>query len=573
MNQRLHDSALEGDNRTSDKTILRSASGFYNLGIAPGLIKAINRLGFKNPTPIQKEAIPIGIQGKDILATARTGSGKTLAFGIPMLQRLSKMENGAGLVVVPTRELAIQVDESIHAISRGTDIKSAVLIGGVSMFYQREALKKNPRIIIATPGRLMDHVERRTVKLANIHIFILDEADRMLDMGFAPDIKKIIKSIPETRQTMLFSATMPKEIEAMAEKLMDNPTRIEIDRSGATPTEVSHELFMIKNQAKCRLLAVRLKECTGPVLVFTRTKRMASRLTAKVNSMGFEAAEIHSNRSLGQRRHALEGFKRGRYNILIATDIAARGIDVSGIELVVNYDMPANSEDYVHRIGRTGRAGKTGHAISFVTTEQRGSIRSLERFMKTELSFSIPPSLPSEKLLLKEAELLNLRNKPSVEEKPPKRKFSKKNPSKGSPSRGKPSRAKSAKPKPYHSKASDGNPSKGEPRKGKPAKRKHSKRNPSGAHASKRQNFKDSDSRESVIKQTDSKTKNFERKDSKVQESKGKSSKPQSSQSADRKPGDTKKKNPFWANFKKRRAAKKKSAGQSSMRKKRPKRK
>ena len=244
-------------------------------------------------------------------------------------------------------------------------------------------------------------------------------------MGFVPDIKKIMKSIPDNRQTMLFSATMPKEIEAIAGKLMANPTRIEIDRSGATPAEVSHEMFFIKNQDKGRLLAVQLQQCSGPVLVFTRTKRMASKLTAKVKRMGYAAAEIHSNRSQGQRRHAMEGFKRGRYQILIATDIAARGIDVSGIELVVNYDMPANSEDYVHRIGRTGRAGKIGHAVSFANTDQRGSIISLERFMKTKLTISALPTLPSEKLLLREAGRVNLKKEPSRDEDPSKRKFSK----------------------------------------------------------------------------------------------------------------------------------------------------
>lgn len=396
------------------------------MGIAPALLKGINQLNFKNPTPIQKEAIPLGLQGDDILATAKTGSGKTLAFGIPMLQRLSRTKRGGGLVIVPTRELAIQVDESLQIISRSVRIRSAVLIGGASMTLQRKALKKNPRIIIATPGRLMDHIQRGSVDLSNTEVLILDEGDRMLDMGFAPDIKKIMKSIPDERQTMLFSATMPKGIEAMAKRLMDDPTRIEISRSGETPIEVSHEMFLIENRDKSRLLAVRLKQCPGPVLVFTRTKRMASKLTSRVNDMGFAAAEIHSNRSQGQRQRALEGFKRGQFQILIATDIAARGIDVSGIELVVNYDMPANSEDYVHRIGRTGRAGKTGHAISFATTEQRRSIGSIERFMKTKLAISTLPNLPSVRRLMDQAGPLNSANEHSWDEKTSKRGASKK---------------------------------------------------------------------------------------------------------------------------------------------------
>lgn len=403
MNERLHDSAPDNFRR-ANKTTKRSSDGFDDLGIAPDLMKGVDQLHFDHPTPIQLKAIPVGLRGDDIIAIAQTGSGKTLAFGIPMLQRLSKIKRGTGLVLVPTRELAIQVDEAIKAIGRTIHMRSTVVIGGASMNLQVSALRKNPRIIIATPGRLMDHIERRTVDLATIEILVLDEADRMLDMGFAPDIKKIMKSIPQKHQTMLFSATMPKEIEALAQKMMVSPTRIEIDRSGATPAEVSHELFFITNQDKSRLLAVQLKKRSGPVLVFTRTKRMASRLTLKVNRMGFAAAEIHSDRSLGQRQRALEGFKRGVFQILIATDIAARGIDVTGIELVVNYDMPANSEDYVHRIGRTGRAGKTGHAISFATTDQTGSIRQLERFMKTKLAVSALPSLPSQKFLMREGE-------------------------------------------------------------------------------------------------------------------------------------------------------------------------
>ncbi len=400
MNHRLHDSAFDNRRRAQDRTTRPTDDSFHDLGIARNLTKAIDRLNFHKPTPIQTKAIPAGIQGEDILAIAQTGSGKTLAYGIPMVQRLAKMKHSTGLVLVPTRELAIQVDEAIKAVGRAIHMRSVVIIGGASINVQVKELKKNPRIIIATPGRLMDHIARRSVDLSRVEIFVLDEADRMLDMGFAPDIRKIMKSVPERRQTMLLSATMPKEIEAMAAKLMDHPTRIEIDRSGATPIEVSHELFFIQHHDKSRLLAVQLKESKGPVLVFTRTKRMASRLTFKVNRMGFDAAEIHSDRTLGQRQRALEGFKKGKYRILIATDIAARGIDVSGIAMVINYDMPANSEDYVHRIGRTGRAGKAGHAVSFATRDQADSIRHLERFMKTKLAISTLPTLPSAKRLL-----------------------------------------------------------------------------------------------------------------------------------------------------------------------------
>ncbi len=388
------------------------ASGFDNLGITPKLLAGLARLGFTDPTPIQKKSIPVGIKGRDILALAQTGSGKTIAFGVPMLQRLAQQSkrsnnsnktNDAALILVPTRELALQVEESLRLLSRSLNLHSAVIIGGAPMSPQLRDLRRKPEIIIATPGRLMDHLERRSVNLSAISVFILDEADRMLDMGFMPAIKTIMKSIPQERQTMLFSATMPKGIAAIAEQLLRNPERIEVDRSGATPHKVSQEMFFVDNQDRGKLLAVRLKECDGPALVFTRTKRMASRLTNKVNKMGFSAAEIHSDRSLGQRRNALEGFKRGKYQILIATDIAARGIDVPGIELVVNYDMPANAEDYVHRIGRTGRAGKTGHAISFAMSDQVRSIKSLERFLKTKLTVSKLPILPSEKFLMQHA--------------------------------------------------------------------------------------------------------------------------------------------------------------------------
>jgi ATP-dependent RNA helicase RhlE len=395
---------------------------FQDLGITPKLMKEINRLGFETPTPIQKSAIPVGIDGDDIIAIARTGSGKTLAFGVPMLQRLAKSKRGIGLVLVPTRELALQVEESIRSISRSSRIRSVVLIGGAPMAPQQSALRKNPQIIIATPGRLVDHLERGTARLSNVEIFVLDEADRMLDMGFLPDIRKVMKAIPAENQMMLFSATMPKEIEAIARKMMTSPIRIEIDRSGITPTEVSQEMFLIANHDKSRLLSVHLKGCSGPALVFTRTKRMATKLTTRVNRMGFAAAEIHSNRSLGQRRSALEGFKRGKFQVLIATDIAARGIDVSGIELVVNYDMPANPEDYVHRIGRTGRAGKTGHAVSFANTEQKSAIRSLERFMKTRLPISKLPILPSEKFLSKEPQQVASQDKDPVGKNSSKRK-------------------------------------------------------------------------------------------------------------------------------------------------------
>lgn len=511
LSQQLNDAILDDSGREGNNRAMRSECGFDDLGIAPDLLMAVNRLKFSSPTPVQHESIPAGLQGKDIVAIAQTGSGKTLAYGIPMFQRLSKTKRGTGLILVPTRELAIQVEEALASLGHSMNMRSIVLIGGASIAVQRNALKKRPRIIVATPGRLMDLMSRRTVNLDNVAVFVLDEADRMLDMGFIPDIKKIMKSIPANRQTMLFSATMPKEIEAIAEKLMTDPVHVETDRSGATPAEVSHEMFVIKNQDKSRLLALKIAKCSGPVLVFTRTKRMAKKLAGRVKDMGFATAEIHSNRSLLQRQKALDGFKRGKYQVLIATDIAARGIDVTGIELVVNYDMPANSEDYVHRIGRTGRAGKTGHAVSFATIAQKGAIRSIERFMKTTLAISTIPTLPSEGYLLRAAAQRSQDTESSTDRRPPRRSIPGNRPPKRRTFR------------------------KSGPEVFAP-KRKDSKRNNSAQIASKQTDPRQTDSKQTDPKQTDSKSTNTKWTDSKRTVSKRKKSKAKNSKLRSSKP-------------------------------------
>jgi ATP-dependent RNA helicase RhlE len=369
-------------------------NGFSGLGIAPGLLNAIGRLKFTEPTPIQRRSIPVGLEGKDLIAIAQTGTGKTLGFGIPMLQRLAQLK-GRGLVIVPTRELAIQVDESLQSVGRTMGLRTAVLIGGAPEGPQRRALEKNPNVIIATPGRLVDFLEHRVLTLTSIQILVLDEADRMLDMGFAPQINKILHVIPKERQTMLFSATMPTEIVKIARQHMKLPINIEIAPSGTTAENVAQEVFFIEREAKSHLLEVLLKECRGPVLVFTRTKHGARKLARQVKGiMGHSAAEIHSDRTLGQRRDALQGFKAGKYRILVATDIAARGIDVIGIEMVVNYDLPSNTEDYVHRIGRTARAGHSGRAVSFATFDQRNDVREIERLVRTGLAVRPVPALP-----------------------------------------------------------------------------------------------------------------------------------------------------------------------------------
>lgn len=365
-------------------------TSFDTLGIAPRLLEALTKHHFTTPTPIQGKAIPIALKGKDVIGVAQTGTGKTLAFGIPMIQRLSVVK-GRGLIVLPTRELATQVDESLQRIGKQLGLRTAVLIGGASMERQIHALRQNPHIIIATPGRLIDHLEQRVLKLDTVTVLVLDEADRMLDMGFAPQINRILATIPPERQTMLFSATMPAEIVRIASQHMKMPVRVEIAPAGTLSERVSQELFVVSKNEKTDLLIHLLEEYQGTVLVFTRTKFGAKRLTQTVRRMGYSAAEIHSNRSLAQRREALDGFKSGKYRVLVATDIAARGIDVKGIELVVNFDLPDQADDYVHRIGRTGRAGHEGHAISFAMPDQGRDVREIEKLARIHLPISKLP--------------------------------------------------------------------------------------------------------------------------------------------------------------------------------------
>lgn len=360
---------------------------FYGLGIAPGLLEILTRLRFVTPTPIQRQAIPIAIQGKDIVGIAQTGTGKTLAFGIPMIQRLESL-GGMGLVLLPTRELALQIETEFRKIGNPLGLRTAVLIGGMALRPQIEAIRRWPHIIIATPGRLNDHLNQRTINLGTVKILVLDEADRMLDMGFLPQINKILQVIPRERQTMLFSATISSDIMRIASASMKLPIRVEIAPAGTTVENVSQEIFIVAKEAKNRLLEKILGQYQGSTLIFSRTKYGARRIARNIRAMGHASAEIHSNRSLAQRREALEGFKRGKYRVLVATDIMARGIDVSGIELVLNYDLPKQAEDYVHRIGRTARAGKAGRAISFVTPAEQREIRAIERFIRKKLPVS-----------------------------------------------------------------------------------------------------------------------------------------------------------------------------------------
>ena len=375
-----------------------TTASFYGLGIVPKILDILEHIKFKVPTPIQERAIPPAIQGKDIIGVAQTGTGKTHSFAIPMVQLLGQ-KAGVGLVLAPTRELAIQIDEACRPLAHAFGMKTACLIGGAPMYDQIVALRKNPRIVIATPGRLIDHIGQWNFIPEQVVMLVLDEADRMLDMGFAPQIDKILRFLPRERQTMLFSATIPKEIMAIAAKHMKLPVSVEIAPSGTTAEKVTQELFIVKKEAKLRLLSKLLARYHGAVLLFSRTKFNAKKITRSIKDMGYNAAEMHSNRSLNQRREALDGFKSGKYKVLVATDIAARGIDVTGIELVINYDLPEDAQNYVHRIGRTARAGHQGHAVSFATPDQSRDVRDIEKLIRYTLPVSKHPDLPQEQFI------------------------------------------------------------------------------------------------------------------------------------------------------------------------------
>lgn len=365
---------------------------FDSLGVDSQILRILKEKGFVEPTPIQDQCIPEAIKGKDIIGIAQTGTGKTLAFSIPILQKLISA-NGQALILVPTRELAIQAEEMILKISKGLNIKTVTIIGGAPYHYQIRSLRGNPDIIIATPGRLIDHLTKKVFKLDKINTIVLDEADRMFDIGFLPEIKTVLSLAPKEKQVLLFSATMPTIIADIACAYMKIPVRIEIAPQGTIAKNITQELFIVDNRSKISLLENVLKENKGTVLVFSKTKIGAKKISRAIAAMGDSAIEIHSDRSLFQRKEAIRGFKSGKYRILVATDIAARGIDVANISLVINYDLPENSLDYVHRIGRTGRAGNSGLAISFVTPNQRRGIKQIERLIKKNISIKSLPKL------------------------------------------------------------------------------------------------------------------------------------------------------------------------------------
>jgi ATP-dependent RNA helicase RhlE len=359
---------------------------FKNLGIIDPILKAVAEEGYTTPTPIQQQAIPLVLGGRDLLGCAQTGTGKTAAFAIPIIQLLSlqkqKRPGIKSLILTPTRELAIQIDESFAAYGKFAGIRHTVIFGGVSQLHQTNALKKGVDTLVATPGRLLDLINQRFVDLRNLEIFVLDEADRMLDMGFIHDVKKIIALLPQKRQTLFFSATMPPEIQKLADSLLTKPAFVEVTPPSSTVDKIQQQLFFTNKADKPKLLLHLLKEeKIGSALVFTRTKHGADRVVKFLVKENVKAAAIHGNKSQNARQNALKDFKSGKLQVLVATDIAARGIDIDELANVFNFDLPNIPETYVHRIGRTGRAGNSGVAMSFCDAEELKDLRDIEKLI------------------------------------------------------------------------------------------------------------------------------------------------------------------------------------------------
>ncbi len=383
---------LLGIRAYDEGSMTQTTKGFSELSIAPSILGVLDYFKLITPTPIQEQSIPIAMERKDLIGIAQTGTGKTLAFGVPLLQ--FGLQGKRALVVVPTRELALQVGDTLRRFGVRVNVRTATLIGGEAMWRQLKDIEKKPQIIVGTPGRIIDHLEQKSFSFSDFETLVLDEADRMLDMGFAPQLKRILTVFPKERHTMLFSATMPAEIVKITRAYMKLPVQIQIAPTGTTAKDVTQEIYFVPQESKQQLLEKILYDYHGSILVFCRMKHSVKRLVTHVRSLGHTAAEIHSNRTLNQRLDALDGFKSGRYRILIATDVASRGIDVKNIELVINFDLPMVAEDYVHRIGRTGRAGERGHAISFARPDERRDIQTIERLIKKVLPVSKLPDLP-----------------------------------------------------------------------------------------------------------------------------------------------------------------------------------
>jgi Superfamily II DNA and RNA helicases len=366
-------------------------SSFESLGLSEPIWRAAAERGYTYPHPIQEQAIPVVMSGVDLLAGAQTGTGKTAAFAMPILHKLSATADTAArapssvraLILVPTRELAAQVEESVQLYGRYLSLRSLVLIGGVKINPQMQKLRRSVDVLVATPGRLLDHIQQRSVDLSHVEILVLDEADRMLDMGFIRDIRRILAVLPKKRQNLLFSATFSPEIRSLADGLLNNPASVEVATRNATADNVAQRVFAVDQDRKRELLAHLIEEHQwGQVLVFTRTKHGADRLAKHLSQDGMQAMAIHGDKSQGARTRALAEFKEGKVRVLVATDIAARGIDISELPHVVNFELPHVPEDYVHRIGRTGRAGNNGQAVSLVSGEERKQLQDVEKLLR-----------------------------------------------------------------------------------------------------------------------------------------------------------------------------------------------
>ncbi|MHA6204229.1 DEAD/DEAH box helicase [Dyella soli] len=378
---------------------------FESLGLAPALLRALADQGYANPTPIQAAAIPVVLEGGDLLAAAQTGTGKTAAFALPLLQHLSnagatQTRRPRALVLTPTRELAAQVHDNLRDYSKHMRVSSTTIFGGVSMGPQMQALRRGVDVVIATPGRLIDHMQQRSLDLSGVEILVLDEADRMLDMGFLPALKRILAALPRQRQTLLFSATFAPPIKALAMQFMHQPREVSVAPPNTVATTVTHHVHPV-DAAKKRDLLLHLlsQDSRRQTLVFSRTKHGADKLVKSLEMAGLRAAAIHGNKSQNARTRALSDFKTNRTTVLVATDIAARGIDIDQLPIVINFDLPMVAEDYVHRIGRTGRAGADGMAVSLVSHEEAGLLRDIRKLLKQDIAISdVPGFEPSHPL-------------------------------------------------------------------------------------------------------------------------------------------------------------------------------
>ncbi|MFK2826291.1 DEAD/DEAH box helicase [Bacillus sp. B190/17] len=367
---------------------------FKDLNLSEATLKAIDKMGFEEATPIQAQTIPAGLEGNDIIGQAQTGTGKTTAFGVPMIEKIDTRNNVVqGLVIAPTRELAIQVSEELYKIGSGKRIGILAVYGGQDIQRQIRALKKHPHIIVGTPGRILDHINRKTLKLENLQTLVLDEADEMLNMGFIQDIEAILSHMPTERQTLLFSATMPKQIRAIAERFMNDPVTIRVKAKEMTVSNIEQHYVKVHQRDKFDVLS-RLIDVHSPELaiIFGRTKRRVDELANALSLRGYQAEGIHGDLTQAKRLTVLKRFKEGKIDVLVATDVAARGLDISGVTHVYNYDIPQDPESYVHRIGRTGRAGKEGVAITFVEPREMGYLKEVERTTKKKMSPMAAPT-------------------------------------------------------------------------------------------------------------------------------------------------------------------------------------